>query len=231
MRQPIIRHSYVALLLTLLLLMITAPLTHIIQRWLPNLDGAASITPQTLIVTVVSGWTAWRNIHFRFVPTMIAAAIVIGLGVTAIVFGESFTVVHIIAQTAFLGFIVGAIVRDIFSSLEVDGNILCGSICVYLLIGVLGGLIFALIELVHPGSFWIDPNVAPHNLEGAETDPGFMMYFSFVVLTTVGFGDILPASEAARSASVLIAVAGQLTLVILISRLVGLHIAGSPKAK
>lgn len=231
MHRPIIRRSYVALLATLLLLMITAPLTPMIQRLIPILGGSSAIAPQTLFVTLVAAWTAWHNANFRFVPTMVGAVIVIGLGISAILIGESFAVVHLIAETAFLGFVVVMIVKDIFSSTKVDGDTLCGSICVYLLIGVLGGLIFALIEVIQPGSFWIDPSVAPHNLEGSETDPGFMMYFSFVVLTTVGFGDILPASEAARSAAVLIAVVGQITLVVLISGLVGLHIAARPARK
>ena len=55
------------------------------------------------------------------------------------------------------------------------------------------------------------------------------IYYSFVCLTTTGFGDILPVSEGARSLSVMEAVFGQLYMAILIARLVGLEIAQSTK--
>ena len=54
-----------------------------------------------------------------------------------------------------------------------------------------------------------------------------MLYFSLVCLTTMGFGDIAPLSDLARSLSVLEGVFGQLYLAVMIARLVGLHITRS----
>ena len=51
-----------------------------------------------------------------------------------------------------------------------------------------------------------------------------LRYFSFATLTTLGFGDILPRSPAARTLATLEAVTGQIYLTVLIARLVGLHI-------
>jgi len=51
-----------------------------------------------------------------------------------------------------------------------------------------------------------------------------LRYFSFTTLTTVGYGDIVPRSPAARTMAVLEAVMGQFYLVALVGRLVGLHI-------
>ena len=51
-----------------------------------------------------------------------------------------------------------------------------------------------------------------------------MGYFSFVTLTTCGYGDIIPRSQALRTFAVLEAVMGQMYLAVLIARLVGLHI-------
>jgi len=50
-------------------------------------------------------------------------------------------------------------------------------------------------------------------------------YYSFVTLTTLGFGDITPVSDPARSLSLLEAIVGQLYLAVLVARLVGIHIS------
>ncbi len=52
-----------------------------------------------------------------------------------------------------------------------------------------------------------------------------MRYFSFETLTTLGYGDIVPRSPAARMLATIEAVMGQIYLTVLIARLVGLHIA------
>ena len=55
------------------------------------------------------------------------------------------------------------------------------------------------------------------------------MYFSFITLTTLGYGDVVPVQGFARSLSGAEAVTGQLYVAILIARLVGLHIAHSTR--
>jgi len=205
--------------------MITAPLTPILQRYFPILGGTAGITPQTLILTAVTGWTAWRSLRFRLGPMLFGAAAVVLLGVLSVFGHANLTELHLLAQIIFLGFAIIALVREILSAHDVDTNILAGAICVYLLLGIIGGLVFTLIEITLPGSFHITSELSHTTAKALSSDPGLMIYFAFVTLTTVGYGDIMPATEAARSACTLLAVLGQLTLVVLISRLVGLHIA------
>jgi hypothetical protein len=60
---------------------------------------------------------------------------------------------------------------------------------------------------------------------------GLEFYFSFVTMTTLGYGDIVPVSSAARGLATLQAVVGQLYLAVLVARLVGLHVAGSVNRK
>ena len=63
----------------------------------------------------------------------------------------------------------------------------------------------------------------PAALSGLEGPPHELFYFSFVTLTTLGFGDIAPASQAARALVVVEALVGQLYLVITLARLVTLY--------
>jgi voltage-gated potassium channel len=95
------------------------------------------------------------------------------------------------------------------------------AVCVYLLIGYAWTFAYALIDELQPGSF-VFLTTAPLNSYVARVLE--MRYLSFMTLTTVGYGDIVPHSDAARTLAALEAVAGQIYLTVLIARLVGLHI-------
>ncbi|MDB4285703.1 potassium channel family protein [bacterium] len=103
---------------------------------------------------------------------------------------------------------------------EVSFNTIFSSISGYLIIGVIGGLLFQLLELSFPGSF---------NFPNAKTEFLDLNYFSFITLTTIGFGDITPDSRAARSLTIVVGIAGQLYLTILVAILVGKFITSSKK--
>lgn len=96
------------------------------------------------------------------------------------------------------------------------------AVCVYLLIGYAWTFAYALIDELQPGSFVVLTTTAPLNSYVARVLE--MRYLSFMTLTTVGYGDVVPHSDAARTLAALEAVAGQIYLTVLIARLVGLHI-------
>ena len=107
-----------------------------------------------------------------------------------------------------------------------------GGVCIYLLLGVLFTEIFQFIEAAAPGSFALGGQ--PLELEqdlGAhyERYPA-ALYFSFVTLTTLGYGDITPVSPEARVLAITEAVIGQLYIAIFVARLVGLHLAGARRS-
>ncbi|NIQ41114.1 MAG: hypothetical protein GTN85_03425 [Pseudomonas stutzeri] len=88
-----------------------------------------------------------------------------------------------------------------------------------MLLGVFWGLAYLLVGVADPAAF---NGVAGPNL-GA-LSPEFF-YFSFVTMTTLGYGDIAPAAPLARSLAYLQAVIGQLYVAILIAGMVGAHVA------
>ena len=120
----------------------------------------------------------------------------------------------------FFAFMVITILLFVFEQREITLDVISGAIVVYLLIAIMWAFIFRFMETLHPGSFAI-----PQGL-GEETRPLFI-YYSFVTITTLGYGDITPLTDVARSFSILEAVVGQIYLVVLIARLVGTHIAQS----
>ena len=84
------------------------------------------------------------------------------------------------------------------------------AVAVYLIFGVLWARLYEIVYLFNSAAFSVDLKVDPYSL----------IYFSFVTLVTVGYGDIVPVSIAARSLAILEGVVGQLYMVILISSLV-----------
>jgi Ion channel len=112
---------------------------------------------------------------------------------------------------------------DVLSKGAVTAEKIYGALCVYLLIGLTWGFMFLTLEGVQPGSFSLGQG-QPTRID---KDPATLVYFSFITLSTVGYGDITPLSPPARSFAFLEAIIGQIYLAVLVARLVGLHIASS----
>jgi hypothetical protein len=106
------------------------------------------------------------------------------------------------------------------SSRRVDMHHLLAALNAYLLVGVFLGAIWVALERVMPGSLLVG---------GAPMASGMTLpdgiYFSFVTLATLGYGDIAPATPIARGIAVFEAVFGQLYLAVMVARLVSLRIA------
>ena len=99
-----------------------------------------------------------------------------------------------------------------------------GALCAYLLLGLTFASIYAFIDLLQPGSFISTVSASPIELahENASLD---RIYFSFITLLTVGYGDIVPLSEFAKLFTVIEGFLGQVYLVVIIARLVGMHVS------
>ncbi|RDS86684.1 potassium channel family protein [Dyella psychrodurans] len=108
-----------------------------------------------------------------------------------------------------------AVFRAVFAPGRFTGHRVLGSIALYLNIGLLFGLVFRLINTVSPGAF---ANLPPNSDQSALR--AALEYFSFSILTSVGFGDIIPVSPIARSLSVLEASVGHLYPATLLARAV-----------
>lgn len=122
------------------------------------------------------------------------------------------------AEVIFLLFVMVHMFLYILRAPRVNSEVLCAGVSGYLLLGILWGLGFRLLERLSPGSFSYSGAAAGGSMDGFNC-----IYFSFVSLTTLGFGEIVPVSRVARMLTQGEAVAGMFYLAILISRLVALH--------
>lgn len=132
-------------------------------------------------------------------------------------------------RTAFLSFTAVNILISIMKTPRVSVDTLFGSFCVYFLMALVWAQTYSLLESVSPGSFLIhnpSPMLAHQPGHPRYYIPDFL-YYSFVTLTTLGYGDIIPLNLHAKIFAVFEAVFGQLYLAVLVARLVGLHIGSS----
>jgi len=127
----------------------------------------------------------------------------------------------------FLGLVLVTILINVWQQQTVRTDTIVGGIVVYLMLGVAFAILFQLVEFVAPGSFVVS-NPEAGRWGPWEPSTGIyprLFFFSFVTLTTLGYGDVVPASEPAAALTSLEAVMGALYLTVLIARLVGLHVA------
>jgi hypothetical protein len=114
----------------------------------------------------------------------------------------------------FLVLVAGTMLSHVLKDEVVTGEKVSAAICVYLFIGLTWAYLFSLTHYLEPGSFHIE-----------DPDLSHFIYYSFITLSTLGYGDITPLSPSARALSYVEAITGQLYLTVLVARLVGLHIA------
>ena len=133
---------------------------------------------------------------------------------------KALVVVGSLCGAAFMLFIIIQMLIFIYSFREVTRDLIVGAAVVYLLMALMWMFIFVVVETLHPGSFNIPEGP---NMEATR----YFLYYSFVTLTTLGYGDITPATGLARSLCILEAVIGQLYLVVQVAWLVGVHVSQS----
>jgi len=202
-------------------LLVTLLLFFVLQPFLPTDAEDQVLLDVFLSAVLVAG--VYTVMHSRM-KLIIALSLVVPAIIArwALIFFDDpvLVVVSKGSGMAFFAFNTITVLWHIMTEREITRDTIYGAICGYLLLGMSWGVMFALMEFVAPGSFTI--NVADSGDSDALSS--LMFYYSFVSLTTLGYGDIIPVSAAARSFSTLEAVTGQLYLTILVARLVGLHI-------
>jgi hypothetical protein len=206
------RHFF--LLIWILLLFIVSPFVVPLRQGILilNVIGAGFL---------VAGSYALSERRKLFVVSIILSAISVITTWLLLTFPRHWTaLVSHSAIIILLSFFSVTILSYVFGSGRVTADKIFAAICVYLLVGYAWTFIYAILDEIQPGSF--------ANLIVNERDfPGRVMqlrYFSFMTLTTVGYGDVVPRSSIARTMAALEAVIGQFYLAVLVARLVGLHI-------
>ncbi len=212
------RGRHRTLLISFILLFLITPFAYSMRYGGVIIAVAGAIVMITGLYTVSAG-------RRSFVLALIGAFCVIVVDTLRIAFPTEAVVMtsHILTVILFGAFSV-AILADVLRPGKITSDKIYGAICVYLSLGFFWTFLYAILASYDPKSFGgISPagpsDYIEHLLE--------LRYFSFVTLATLGYGDIVPRSVAARTFATMEAIVGQFYIAILVARLVGLHIMHS----
>jgi Ion channel len=136
--------------------------------------------------------------------------------------GEASALVLLAGHLCEVLFLFGAavlIVKSLFSARTLTFDSILGAACGYLFLGLAWAVLYSMIEGFRPGAFEISPKLVTGG-EVARPLPHVLTYYSFVTLTTVGYGDISPVSPAARTLAWMEAITGQFYLAVIVAGLV-----------
>lgn len=132
---------------------------------------------------------------------------------------DALHVVSMLAMFVFLSLAIYSTLRQVAIGNDISANRIVGAICIYLLLGVMWSIVYAVVEYSRPGSFeGLTEALSP------AWNPDWI-YFSFVTITTLGYGDITPLSQTARSLAFAEAIMGQFYIAVLVAGLVSAYIS------
>jgi voltage-gated potassium channel Kch len=172
------------------------------------------------VLTLASGVIGLRDssLHFKTGIGLIASvAVIVLLGVLLDVTGLHYT--HLLILISFYTWATWLAARQVLFSGPIDTNKIVGAICIYLLMGLIWALSYLLIAQAMPDAF-----------NGLQQLPWYenfsdVAYYSYVTLTTLGYGDISPVAPVARFLVYMEAIVGVFYMAILVASLVGIRAA------
>jgi voltage-gated potassium channel len=206
-----LKHVFLtALLLGLLLLRPLLPSAVMDAIFVPAMILSAWLaggrTRRSIIVTVISGVAAFALLVFDLTAHEQFRAMVrqpLGFLVTA-------------AAIGLLLYCGGVIMHSLLTAKRVFVDEIIGTFNIYLIMGYVWSYVYIFVELIQPGSF---QPATPEDTLGLR-----FIYFSFITLTTVGFGDTVPASPLAQMLVIFEAIAGQFYVAVVVAYLVSMYI-------
>ncbi|MEX0313510.1 MAG: ion channel [Allomuricauda sp.] len=181
------------------------------------------LTPLLFVVNLIAGiiLISKRKKLMSFFVVLLAVTL-FSFGLTLFENNDSKIYDYLQMASFFLFYIVVTveIINQVWSIKKVNKNVILGLVSGYISLGLLGFFICLSIELAYPESF--------QGLIFNESDPEQLtqglIYYSFITLLTIGYGDILPITALAQKAAVLIGLMGQFYLVIITAAVVGKYI-------
>lgn len=209
------QHNFFYLLAGLLFLLIAVPLFRDLTG-----TGYPHVSELAFSVFLIIGIWSLPGTRNWFLLGIVLVTLGIGSNILALAgTGIFFSYLSLCSYIIFLMLTISLAIRQVVRSGPINANRVIGVICIYLLLGLVWSLIYVLINMFIPDSFSIQIGGSPFE----QAQP--FLYYSFVTLTTLGYGDISPLGETARALSTIEAILGQFYIAILVAGAVATFIA------
>jgi voltage-gated potassium channel len=211
------KDNFIYMLLALIVFLVILPIFQELQI-LPE-DIARPIAYTCLLAVGV--WSLRDRVRtFRIGMALVLIGTITNI-LTAAKDHSVFYYLSVVTMSAFLILSIWSALRQVVLGTEINANRLFGAVCIYKMIGVLWALMYGVLQT-------LDVNAFSGETHGESGDWGpTWIYYSFVTLTTLGYGDILPISTTARTLAYTEAVIGVFYLAMLVAALVGSYAAAN----
>ena len=205
------RHNIVLLLLILVYVFFLSPFPPSEERRI-----AYSVILTGIFIITVYALKKKNNIFFYLIGILIVLEWISD-------FYKLIIIQWLTASLTLLFFILAIVfmMARIAQSKKVGALEFLEAINVYFLLGVLGSVLFNTISRFSPAAF--------HFPEGVIASRSDFIYYSFVTISTLGYGDIIPVSPLAKNMSILLSISGQLYLAMIVALLVGKYLTSNSK--
>ena len=188
-----------------------------------------TVTFWVVLLAAIHATSAHRRVH---IIARILGGLALSAGVAGVIcyeyLGPPHTWVMLVVNAitlVFLVFVTASILYEVLRSCSINADHLVGAATAYVLIGVTFTYVFLVLEGLTGSSILMRESAIGAQLVDVANDRlADYLYYSFVTLTTLGFGDLTPRTLPARVLTGVEAITGQLFLTILIARLIGLHV-------
>ena len=174
-----------------------------------GLIGHLSSTLFLAMIPLASAYALTEDRRKTMIILFIAAPFVILDGLNVYFTSRVLMILAFSFATILYFYIVSLLVKNLLSARVVTANLIYCAISIYLLIGIMWAGIYNIVEGISPGSF------------SGMSETVDLIYFSFVTLTTVGFGDIVPMSTFGKRLAIFEAAMGSIYMAVIIAMIVG----------
>lgn len=201
----------------------------VVEALAPNLIGVlhvADLLVMGLIIAALVETTRERR-HAVVALVLGLPAIIARLIASALPDSPGLNGAVLVLSAAFFGYLVWNILSDIMGESRPTSERVFGALCAYVFIGVMFALLYAHLEYRDPGAaaFTVSNTAIVESAQSESSLLPLFIYYSFVTLTTLGYGDITPVSDAARTLAWMEALLGQLYLAVMVAGFVADHIS------
>ena len=209
------RNNFSYLLVALLIFIIVLPVAYDLELISLRFSRFLAITSMLIV-----GIWSLRGAGRLYSVGMLV--VISGIILSVLSIARDNNTLHVVSELALFVFLALAIfntLRQVAVGNDISPNRIIGATCVYLMLGVLWSVAYSVLDYSQPGSFagLTEPASPAWNPD--------WVYFSFVTITTLGYGDILPLTQSARSLAFAEAIVGQFYIAVLVAGLVGAYIS------
>ena len=194
-------------------------------EYIPGDIGPIIIQAATIAALLIGAWSIKGN-RSRFVANIAFVLMMLLLVVGGLILDRAgFSYTHLLLLLCFFIWMTWLVAHQVLFTGGITSNDIVGAICIYMMLGLIWAILYLFLAEIVPGAFnglpqapWLD------NFSTA-------IYFSFVTITTLGYGDISPAMPLARFLVYMEAIVGVFYMAILVASLIGVRMSDREAAR